>query len=311
MKNQLTASTRLLYEECARQELDVSIINSNLLELKINNRLIYLKGSRTSLQSSVGYSIADNKDLTKVILNRHKIPNAKHIVVKKIKQLNFPLVMKPIDGNQGKGVIVGIKSYSKARTFFIQSQMQEKKSMIFEETLVGSEFRILCIDHKFVAATLRKPAFVVGDGNKTIEELIYEKNHPKIVINYLLAYDLNAQNLSYTSIPDKGEEVQLRKISNLSSGGEPENVTDQVCEYNKKLFERISLICDLNVAGLDIMCKTLSKPIDEQHEAGVIEVNASPGLRMHHCPLKGKPIDVAKKIIEMIVKHTRFSPTIL
>ena len=87
MKNQLTASTRLLYEECARQELDVSIINSNLLELKINNRLIYLKGSRTSLQSSVGYSIADNKDLTKVILNRHKIPNAKHIVVKKRKQL--------------------------------------------------------------------------------------------------------------------------------------------------------------------------------------------------------------------------------
>lgn len=321
MQKSLSISTRLLYEELSKQRIITSIINNQLLELKIKNKLIYLKGTKNSLQSSVGSSIAQNKNLSKIILHRYNIPTAKHVVVekrkqlKKIKRLQFPIVMKPIDGAHGKGVVVGIKSYSKSRTFFIQSQMQNKKTMIFEETLLGNEFRILCIDHKFVAATLRKPAFITGDGKKTIEELIHEKNqHPwrsddhttplsKIMIDDLLNYDLAEKGLSYISIPKKGEEIQLRKTSNISNGGEPENVTAQVCKENKNLFEKISVVCDLNIIGLDVMCQTLSKPLIEQDGAGIVEINASPGLRIHHYPLKGKPINVASKIIEMIIKY--------
>ncbi len=104
-----------------------------------------------------------------------------------------------------------------------------------------------------------------------------------------------------TSVPAQGAEVRLRQIANLSTGGEPWNVTDQVCEENIALFEHIARVCDLNTVGIDVMGTTLSAPIREQPQAGVIEINASPGLITHHFPVQGEPINVAAKIIDMVL----------
>jgi cyanophycin synthetase len=180
--------------------------------------------------------------------------------------------------------------------------------------LQGTEYRVVCVDYQFVAAAFRKPAHVVGDGQHSIEELVAEKNqHPwrgKGHINNLSLIEIDELVVSYlqnqgyepSSVPATGVEVALRKTANLSTGGEAWDVTDTVGPENKALFESIARACDLNVCGIDIMCSSLSEPITQQAQAGVIEVNASPGLRMHHYPIQGTPRDVAGIILKSLLK---------
>lgn len=317
----LSISAFLLHEEAQKRGIECTIMEKHAILMKKGDKTWYTRGSRTSLQSSVGKSIADNKALTKVILEHFQIPTAAYQVIKTaeelsaLQQLQYPLVMKPIDGNQGEGVVVGISDAQEAVDAFVEYQAAEKKSVIFEEMLSGTEYRILCVDYQFLAAIYRKPAFVTGDGKKTIEELIVEKNqHPwrgehhstplslikvdKLVLNYL-----QKQGYTLETVLDEGQEASLRKTSNLSTGGEPWNVTDQVCEENKTLFEQIARVCDLNTIGIDVMCHDLGTPLPEQPQAGIIEVNASPGLRMHHFPLQGSALNAAGKILDMVERR--------
>jgi cyanophycin synthetase len=320
----LNISSRLLSLEAKKRGYDLTFFegSKNLVLLKKGNTSFYISGSRSSFQSSIGSSIAKSKFLTKQVLVEHKFPTANFIFVKeekdleKLKYLSFPLVMKPNHGNQGEGVIIGIESYEEAEiNFFKHRELRpEDEGVVFEELLSGEEYRILCVDYKFVAATRRKPAFVIGDGKNNVRDLIdLKNNHPwrgidhqspltKIEIDELVLSNLSEQNFSLDDIPDMGVEIFLRKTSNLSMGGEPSNVTDQVCQANKDLFEKIARACDLNVAGIDFMCSDLSKRAEEQKGAGIIEVNASPGLRMHHYPLLGEPIDAAAIVFDMIEK---------
>jgi cyanophycin synthetase len=275
----------------------------------------YTRGSRTSAQSSIGFSIADKKALAKSILTHHKLPTAKAIAVKtendldQLSTLVFPVVMKPQQGTHGDGVVVGISTADEARQYFAKLN----KPALFEEMLAGIEFRIVCVDFQFVAAAFRKPAHVVGDGVHTITELIAEKNkHPWrgkghtnnlsfIEVDELVEKFLADQGMTVESIPTQGLEVPLRKTANLSTGGEAWDVTDQVCLENRALFEKIARVCDLNVIGIDMMCQTLTTPIVNQKQAGVIEVNSSPGLRMHHYPIQGTPKNIAGMILDMVI----------
>jgi cyanophycin synthetase len=278
----------------------------------------FTRGSRTSIQSSVGKTIADQKNLTKLALQRHHIPTAKSVLVKntedidQLDQLTYPVVMKPLDGRHGQGVYVGLNDKSQALAAY---QKCQNSNVLFEETLAGTEYRIICVDYTFVAAAFRKPAFVVGDGQQTIEQLVAEKNkHPwrgeghtsnltKILIDDIVQENLAFQHLSPTSVPAAGQEIVLRKTANLSTGGEAWNVTNEVSQANRELFEKIARACDLRIIGIDVMCQSLQTPIVDQSQAGIIEVNASPGLRMHHYPVKGDPINVAKLILSMTLHH--------
>ncbi len=278
-----------------------------------NNQSWYTRGSRTSFQSAIGQTIANNKAITKQFLTAYNIPTAKAVRVAKsselehISQLAWPLVMKPTLGTYGRGVVIGLNSLEEARTAWQNSS----EPVLFEETLQGTEYRIVCVDFKFVAAAFRKPAHVVGDGNHTIAELIALKNqHPDraeghrgnlslITVDAELERIIGLQNLNLDSVPTADQEVVLRKTANLSTGGEARNVTDQVCAENQALFEHIARICDLNVIGIDVMCADLKTPMINQPKAGVIEINKSPGLRMHHHPSVGESIDVASKILDM------------
>lgn len=319
MLSKLNMSSQLMYE--AAQELGIQchvFEDNDTILMQKDGKTWYTRGSRTSLQSSVGKSIADNKFLAKMVLNYHQLPTAKAeriakiIDLPKLKNLHFPIALKPIAGRYGMGVRVGITSYEEAEQLY---RTEGYADSIAEEMLTGTEYRILCVDYRFVAATYRQPAHVVGDGLHNISELVEQKNaHPwrgmghhspltKILIDDMVKEYLAEQQVTVDQVPAKDQVVWLRKTANLSTGGEAWDVTDEVCEENKSLFAKIARACDLNVIGIDIMCQTLTTPITDQPKAGVIEVNASPGLRMHHFPMKGTPRAVAKTILEFVLVH--------
>ena len=312
----LNASSRIMYQEAIKEGFTCTLFGDNeTILLEKDGKQFYSRGSRTSTQSSVGKTIADYKPLTKKILTHFHLPTAKSQLVKDesdlslLTELQFPLVMKPLSERHGKGVVVGIKSLDEAKIYFQHAE----QAVLFEETLQGIEFRIVCVGYKFVAAAFRKPAHVVGDGKQTVQELIDKKNqHPwrgEGHANNLSLIKIDEQVLSYLKeqdcdlsfVPAPGMEVYLRKTANLSTGGEAWDVSDEVCEENRVLFEKIARVCDLNVAGIDMMCQSLKSPIYLQENAGVIEVNASPGLRMHHFPVQGKPTNVAEKILALLI----------
>jgi cyanophycin synthetase len=311
----LNASAQLLYVAATTRGVQCKTFpGTQLLEMSLGDKRWRTIGSRPFDQSAIGQTIADNKTITKVLLKEAGAPTAAWVTVnnetelEKINSLHFPLVMKPLDGAHGRGVIVGLIDFAAASAAFTAA----KAPMLFEEMLQGQEYRIVCVNYTFVAAAFRQPAQVTGDGQHTIEELIVLKNqHPwrseghrgkltKITIDDQVLATLTDQGLTLTSQPAENQVVYLRKTANLSTGGEAWNVTEQVCPENQALFARIAQECMLNVIGIDVMCTDLSQPITQQPGAGIIEINKSPGLRMHHFPLRGEPVDVAGKIMDMI-----------
>lgn len=324
--NDASISSKIMMEEAEKRGVSCHLFDDHKTVLMSKNGVQWFtRGARTSLQSSIGKTIADKKQLTKKILSYHHLPTAKYVQINtetdlpKLSELRFPVVMKPLDGNAGRGVVVGLKNEEEAKAAFTKAQ----EKMLFEELLTGVEYRIVCVDFKFVAASFRKAAFVTGDGQHTIQELINEKNeHPwrgeghesfltKIRVDDLVTQYLTEQGYDISSVPDNGVEVALRKTVNLSTGGEPWDMTELVCDENKRLFEKIAQVCDLNVIGIDMMCEALDKPIANQPTAGVIEVNAAPGLRMHHYPIKGQPRNVAGVILDMVETKFFGSPTVI
>lgn len=319
----LNASSRIMYEEAQNWGVECTTFGDHeTILMKKTGATWYTRGSRTSLQSSVGKTMADNKWLTKKILTHFNLPTARGEKISqasdllKLEQLKYPIVIKPLAERHGKGVLVGVKNYDQAQTI-ISSQ---SGPLLAEEQLNGVEYRAVCVDFKLVAMAFRKPAFVIGDGHHSIEELVAQKNkHPwrgvghrfnlsLIEVDDVVVEYLKDQNLTPSSIAAANQEVFLRKTANLSTGGEAWDVTAQVCPENRQLLEAIAKACDLNVVGIDIMCQSLTTPITTQPNTGVIEVNASPGLRMHHFPIQGQPINVARHIFTMIFKHYGLDP---
>jgi len=314
---QLNASARIMYLEALKRGIECTTFDDKqTILMKKGSSTWYTRGSRTSTQSSVGVTIADNKSLTKKILNYFHLPTATAVEVGtigdfgQVSQLTFPVVMKPLKGAHGKDVIVGIKDLIESKRLVEKAELP----VLFEEKLEGIEYRVVCVDFKFVAAAFRKPAHIVGDGEHSIQELIDKKNqHPwrgeghsnnlsLIRVDNLVLEYLKEQNVDLAYVPSHQTEVFLRKTANLSSGGEAWDVSDEVCLENRKLFEKIATVCDLNTLGIDIMCQNLTTPIVSQTQAGVIEINGSPGLRMHHFPLQGKPQNIAGHILDMVEK---------
>lgn len=313
----LDASAQLLFAEAVSRGIDCKTFpGSQIIYMTYQGQSWYTSGSRTSFQSAIGQTIADNKAISKIFLKVAQAPTAKSVLIKNLtdlpllNQLSFPVVAKPIKGSHGDGVktdLIDAMAVSKLIS-------QNNQPLLVEETLAGTEFRIICIDFKFIAAAYRKAAHIIGDGQKTIFELIAIKNqHPwresghhgkltTIVIDQPMTELLSAQNLSLESILAQNQELLLKKTANLSTGGEAWDVSADVGVENRQLFENIAKTADLNVIGIDVMCRNLTQPIVNQSQAGIIEINKSPGLRMHHFPIKGQPQNIAKLIIDLAIR---------
>ncbi|MBC7796212.1 MAG: cyanophycin synthetase, partial [Pyrinomonadaceae bacterium] len=274
-----------------------------------------IQAAMTSNSSAIAVEISCDKELTKIVLRAAEIPVPRGVVVRTeseaveaLTEFDAPLVVKPLDGRQGKGVSLNLMNEAEILAAFHLAK-EYANAIIIEEQFIGKNYRILVVGGKMVAASERIAPLIVGDGEKNIAELIeienqnplrgegHEKSLTQIHIDAILLTNLEKQEKNLEFVPHKGETVILRDGCNLSTGGTAFDVTDEVHQSIKSLCERAARAICLDVCGVDLMVEDISKPMPKSH-AGIIELNAAPGLRMHLQPSEGKPRDVGAAIIE-------------
>lgn len=314
----LGPSTGCIVEEAAKRGIPYIRLNKqSLVQLGYGVHQKRIRATIASTTSNIAVDIACDKEETKNLLEAAEIPVPKGTVIRTevgleeaVAKFGYPLVIKPIDGNHGKGNTTNITNWEQALRAF-EAAKQYSRSVIVEKFITGVDFRVLVINYKFVCAALRTPASVIGDGVHTIQWLIDETNkdprrgygHEKVLtqitIDQFTQKMLDEKGYTLETIPPKDELVLLKPTANLSTGGTSTDVTDEVHPVNIFLAERIAKIIGLDICGIDIMAPDLRAPIYENGGA-VLEVNAAPGFRMHIEPAEGLPRNVAEPVINML-----------
>lgn len=317
-QNNLGPSTASIVAEAKGRGIPTIRLDDNVyIQLGYGAKQKKIEASVASTTSSIATELVGNKHRTKQILSDNYVPVPKGVTVNSIDNLGaaieavgFPLVIKPLDRNQGKGITTNINIMSFAIDAFHRAKEFSRK-IIVEKFVEGSDFRVLVINYQFVAAAMRSPAAVTGDGVLSIEQLIERINsdpkrgvgHGNLLTRIRIDDDtkeiLARNNLSLETVLANGKELVLKTTANLSTGGIAEDVTSKIHPSNVSLVERIARIMGLDICGIDIMAPSLASPVIENGGA-VIEVNAAPGLRMHLQPNSGKKRNVAAPIINML-----------
>ena len=278
-----------------------------------------IQAAEMDITSAISEAIAQDKQLTKRLLAAAGVPVPGGRPVtdaddawKAACEIGLPVVVKPNDGNQGKGITVNIinqadllKAYAAAREF--------RDDILVERYLPGNDFRLLVVGDKLVAAARRDPPKVVGDGVHTITQLVDQVNSDprrgsghstsltKIRFDDIARACLSTQGFDAESIPAKGQRVNLRNNANLSTGGSATDVTDDVHPDVAARAVAAAHMVGLDICGVDVVCDSILRPLEEQG-GGMVEVNAAPGLRMHLAPSFGKGRDVGGAIISTMFK---------
>jgi len=314
----LGPSTGSLVEEAVRRNIPFIRLNRHsLVQLGYGKNQRRIQATIASTTSSIAVELACDKEETKNILESASIPVPRGYIISDQNELEFiakkvgyPIVIKPVNGNHGKGATTNILTLEAAIEAFDAAKKYSRK-VIVEKYITGRDFRVLVINYKFVAAALRTPAAVIGDGKHTIGELIdltnedprrgygHEKVLTTIKVDDAVHFMLEKYGYTLSTIPQEGEEVWVKPTANLSTGGTSEDVTDIVHPSNIVMCERIARVIGLDICGVDIMADNLSEPLNETGGA-VLEVNAAPGFRMHLEPAKGIPRNVAEPVIDML-----------
>jgi cyanophycin synthetase len=309
-------STEALYEEARRRGIPVMRLeNSSILRLGTGKYTRHLEASLSDSCSCVAVDIAGNKHLTKLKLSEAGIPVPPGDVAYTCRSaaaiasaIGWPIAVKPFDANQGKGVFTNITSFAELENAF-NAAVKYSHAVIVEKHIEGKDYRLLIAGGEMAAAAERKAPCVTGNGIHTIRELVeienknplrgdgHEKPLTAISLDDISRQVLAKNGYSEDSIPGKGEKVLLRYNGNLSTGGTARDCTDEVHPHNAALAEKAAELMELDIAGIDITCPDISKPLDMDNGA-VIEVNAAPGLRMHIYPAEGKPRNVAGAILD-------------
>ncbi|GAB1408602.1 cyanophycin synthetase [Thermomonas brevis] len=281
---------------------------------KYQQRIQATVSSRTP---HIAVELAGDKEETNKILGSLGLPVPRQELVQNAdaawraaRRLDGPVVVKPYNGNHGRGITIGISGEAEVRAAF-EAAREHSRSVIVETYLAGDDHRLLVVNGELVAATRRTPGHVVGDGASTVAELVEQVNadprrgvgHEKVLTRLKLdrEAELMLERLSYTadSVPKAGEVVPLRSTANLSTGGTATDVTDVIHPDNRAMAERAVRAIGLDVGGVDF----LSTNIAESYKAvggGICEVNAAPGFRMHIAPSEGTPRDAAGPVIDML-----------
>jgi len=317
-ETRLGPSTGAIVEEAARRNIPYIRLNKHsLVQLGYGVHQKRIRATIASTTSSIAVDLAGDKEETKNLLAAAEVPVPKGYIIYNeedlkdaIDRIGYPIVLKPIDGNHGKGATTNISSWDTAVKALVDAQ-RYSRSVICERFITGFDFRILVINYKFVCAALRTPASVVGDGKSTIQQLIDEVNrdprrgygHEKVLtqikIDDFTWKMLNDKGYTLETVPPVDELVLLKPTANLSTGGTATDVTDEVHPANIFMCERIARIIGLDICGIDIMASDLRTPIVENGGA-VLEVNAAPGFRMHIEPTVGLPRNVAEPVVDML-----------
>ena len=314
----LGPSTGSIVDEAVSRDIPFLRLGRNsLIQLGAGVNQMRFQATITCKTSNIAVDIACNKEQTKKMLNEASIPVAKGDICydtedleETIADIGYPIVIKPLDGNHGKGASINVTNWEDA-VKGLKHAKEYSRRVIVEKFITGFDFRVLVINNEVIAAAQRVPAHVIGNGKNTIQELIDITNedprrgygHENVLTEITIdkSTERLIDNAGYTlsSILSDNETLYLKSTANLSTGGTSVDVTDLMHPENVFIAERISRVIGLDICGIDIMAPNLTQSLKEN--GGVIlEVNAAPGFRMHLAPSEGLPRNVAAPVIDML-----------
>ncbi|MFD2571946.1 cyanophycin synthetase [Spirosoma soli] len=317
-EDRLGPSTSAIVEACLQKDIPyIRLDTDSTVQLGYGARQKRIQATVTCQTSNMAVELAADKNETKRRLGSASIPVPLGEVIRTendlqdvLRHLDFPLVVKPLDGNHGRGVTTDIRTVEALFNAFLMAKAQGEDVLV-EQFAEGNDYRLLVIDYKLCAVAQRVPARVIGDGVSTIRRLVDEVNqdprrgegHVNLLTNIEIDEAtinlLTEQNLTVDTVLPAGQELYLKKTANLSTGGTSVDVTDGVHPEIKAMAERTARIIGLDICGIDLIAKDISRPL-KKSEAVIIEVNAGPGLRMHTHPSEGKPREVGKAVADML-----------
>ena len=290
------------------------LTEGSLVQLGWGSKQRRIQAAEIDATSAIAESIAQDKELTKKLLHAAGVPvplgrpvTSAEDAWSAAQEIGLPVVIKPRDGNQGKGISVNISTQEGVMTAY-NTAVLFRDDVLVERYLPGSDFRLLVVGNKLVAAARRDPPLVIGNGKNTVRELVEQVNADprrgeghatsltKIRLDDIAKNRLKEQGLDENSVPAKGTRVILRNNANLSTGGTATDVTDDVHQEVAARAIAAAQMVGLDICGVDVVCESVLHPMEEQ-SGGVVEVNAAPGLRMHLSPSFGKGRDVGEAVI--------------
>lgn len=319
----LGPSTETILKEAEARDIPWMQLSARaMIQLGFGVHQKRLQATLSDYSGILGVELACDKEGTKQILRDAGVPVPHGTVINYLDELEgaieevggYPIVIKPLDGNHGRGITIDIKTWDEAEKAYDVAR-EISRGVIVERYYRGSDHRVLVINGKLVAVAERVPAHVVGNGNSTIQELIEETNRDpnrgeghdnvltKITVDRNSMTLLQRQGYTLDTVLPAGAMCYLRATANLSTGGIAVDRTDDIHPENIWLAQRVSKIIGLDIIGLDIVTPDITKPLREV-DGVIVEVNAAPGFRMHVCPSVGLARNVAAPVLDMLFPNS-------
>ncbi|HEY2853792.1 MAG TPA: cyanophycin synthetase [Gemmatimonadaceae bacterium] len=314
----LGPSTAAIVEEARRRGIPVRRLNSgSLVQLGHGRNLRRIQATMTDFTSAIGVEIAQDKEDTKRVLSNVGLPvprgetaRTPDEAVEIAEEIGFPVILKPVDASHGRGISGRLEDEPTVRAAWEAAHAVSDR-VVVEHHYDGFDHRVLVVNGKVVACAERVPANVVGDGQRTIRELIEEANrdprrgvgHTKILTRLPMDESttqfLARSGRTLDTVLSPNEQVFLRGTANLSTGGTSIDRSDEMHPDNVTACEMAAGIVGLDICGIDVLTQDISVPFRE-NDAVILEVNAAPGIRMHTHPTEGKPRNVGAPILDML-----------
>jgi len=313
-------STAALIDEAVSRDIPwIRLDRHSLVQLGQGVHQQRIRATMTSRTGAIGVDIASDKSLTNSLLSSAGLPVPKSEVVRSedaaaaaAVKIGYPVVVKPLDGNHGRGVVLDLRTEADVRRAYpVALGESRSRDVVVESYVTGNDYRVLVIGGKLAAVAQRVPASVVGDGRHTVRELVDSENadprrgigHERVLTRIRIteaAEELLAkQGFALDAVPQKGQRVQLAATGNMSTGGTAIDRTREAHPDNLEIAETAAQVVGLDVAGIDFIAPDITVPVREQGGA-IVEVNAAPGFRMHTNPTEGEPQFVAKPVIDLL-----------
>ena len=313
-------STQALIDEAVSRDIPfIRLDRHSLVQFGHGVHQQRIRATMTSRTSAIGVDIASDKSLTNRLLDsaglpvpRSEVVTTEEDTVAAALRLGFPCVVKPLDGNHGRGVHLDLRSDAAVRAAFHGARAESRSGdLVVESYVAGNDYRCLVIGGKVAAIAERVPASVTGDGEHTVRQLVDIANqdprrgigHEKVLTRIKLDESaealVRAQGSELDGVPPAGTWIKLALTGNMSTGGTSIDRTIEAHPDNVEIAETAARIIGLDVAGIDFICPDIATPVRETGGA-IVEVNAAPGFRMHTHPTEGEPQYVARPVIDSL-----------